>query len=652
MFDFILGLAIRLASAVVMLGWLLSALGKLTLQGCLIAGIPVILLIAIFSRRELGRAGFHLPGRRLVLWWKRRRLLPMIFGFTFLLIVCGSILHEPNNFDGLSYRIPKILYWTQNHSWQWIDTPFGELNYTLPNYEWLTLPCFLVTGGFHATVMINWAAFLLLPALFFSLLRTFGVSARLAYDWMWVFPSGYLIAMLAGGIGNDLVGLTAILAALHCAGRYAATGKKSYLFDALLAAGFCTGVKLSNLPLPGFVLIVLGLPALRVKPVALAGPLALGLLVSAFIPLLLNLKHTGTVLGTTSQADQVRSPIAGCLGNGLISLVTTLAPPVFPGANQVSGAMEKALGQGLDSWLRARYTKFSLRLNELPQEETGGLGLGITMVLIFNIALWCRCVKARGYPARKSRLLPWQKMAWWTWLGFCCLVLSARLGTGPAFPRNMLPWTPLLLAPVIAFFDHGGICRIKAWRIATALAALSVLPALILTPSRPMVRAAPLFELAAKLGAPVQALERARVVYEVYARRDDPFAPLKSELPENVGILGLVSDGNEPTASWWKPYGRRRCVYLLSEDAVNSARKVGVRYVVIQEPACRTYFDTDPAGWMQTHQARPVASRDVKLLAAVPSFNYTLARFESGLESETAPGEPPGAGEKQPLRER
>lgn len=628
MFDRILGLAIRLASVAVLLGWMLSALGELTPRGYLMAGIPALAIVGFLSTKN--SAGTSLmPAMRLpVLWWKKRRMLPLIFILTFFLIVCGSLLHEPNNFDGLSYRIPKILQWADHHRWHSIDTPFGELNYTLPNYEWLTMPFYMVTGGFHATVVINWIAYLFLPALFFSLLRTFGTPARLARDWMWIFPSAYLIAMQAGGIGNDLLGLTAILAALHCAKRFAATGRTSYLFDALLAAGFCTGIKLSNLPLAGFVLIVLGLPALRAKRIALAAAVALFVAVSAVIPLALNFNHTGTILGTTSHDDQVQNPIAGCVGNGLIASVTTLAPPVFPGANQVSGALEKMLGQGLDSWLRAHYAKFTLRLNELPQEESGGLGLGITVMLLLNITIWFRRRKIEKTFRPNPALLPWQMFAWWGWLGFSLLVLSAKLGTGPAFPRNMLPWTPLLLAPIIGHFARGEIFRSRAWRIAAVLVALSAAPALILTPSRPLFPAAQFFEFAKKHGAPASALDRASVVYEVYAHRDDPFAPVKNELPGSVAVLGLISDGNEPTASWWKPYGSHHCVYLLSEDAVEAARKNGVEYVAIQEFACGKYFDANAETWARTHRAHLIKSFELKLLAASPPMNYYLVKLD------------------------
>jgi hypothetical protein len=200
----------------------------------------------IFTVRE---ARLRMRGKtacRLKRWLKQRRWLPLIFLFTTTLIFIGSALHEPNNFDGLSYREPKVLYWLDAQRWHWIASPYEAVNYTLPNYEWLTVPFFLVTRGFHSTVIINWISFLFLPSLFFTLMRAFGARGRAAFDWMWLFPTGYIIALEAGGIGNDLVGMAALLAALHCASRFVRDGKGGQLFDALLAAAFCTGVKMGE----------------------------------------------------------------------------------------------------------------------------------------------------------------------------------------------------------------------------------------------------------------------------------------------------------------------------------------------------------------------------------------------------------------------
>jgi hypothetical protein len=275
---------------------------------------------------------------------RARRPLPLIFWITFALIASGSVLHEPNNFDGLMYRIPKVLCWLNQHHWHWVQTMDEEVNYTLPNYEWLTMPLYLLSGGFHLTVVINWLCFLLIPSLFFTLLRAFGVSGRLAHDWMWLFQSGYVIAMQAGGIGNDLCGLTALLAALHCANRCRTRFRPGLAADALVAAAFCTGVKMSNVPLAGFVLILLaGSGAqLRSRLLPLSVIAGLAMLVSAAIPMALNFTHAGTILGASPawDFDEVKNPAAGLAGNTLILAASTLQPP------RVAGRDGHHLGHG------------------------------------------------------------------------------------------------------------------------------------------------------------------------------------------------------------------------------------------------------------------------------------------------------------------
>ncbi|MDB6017752.1 MAG: hypothetical protein JWR19_2241 [Pedosphaera sp.] len=638
MFDLALSLSIRLASTAVILGWLLSAFGQLNFRGYLLAGIPAVVVVTILSwrKRGVGPCRFAL-GRRLARWWQCRRLLPLIYVLTVALIIISSLLHEPNNFDSLSYRMPKVLYWLDQHRWHWIDAPYEPINYSLPNYEWLTVPLYLITGGFHSAVVINWISFLFLPALFFSLLRVFGASRRVAYDWMWLFPSGYLITMQAGGIGNDLPALTALLAALYCAHRFASSAKGDYLLDALLAAGFCTGMKLSNLPLAAFVLIFLLKDPRRLfaKPLRLAIATVLGVLVSALIPLLLSLAYSGSILGTTMVGNtQPTSPAAGWLGNSLMMLVAAFAPPLFPSANQITALLEQGLGHGLLSWLQLHYVKFTLRLNELPQEEAGALGLGITLALILSAAFWLRARKAGKFPARRPQLLRWQQLAWWSWLTFSLLVLFARLGTGTSFPRNLLPWFPLLLAPLVAGISGEQISRSRIWRGFAPLVSLSVLPAIVLSPARPLVPPATLIHWAQKIGMPAASLERLSNVYAAYAVRADSFASLRNEWPPETRVLGLVSDGGEPTADFWKPYGSHRCVYLLSEAQISAAQKDGVQYVVLQELGCQKFFNMDSVQWLAVHHAQIIKTAEVMVLSSSPPQHYTLAKLgTAGLDS-------------------
>ncbi len=625
MFDACLSFLLRSAALVVSAGWLLSALGALTLTGY---GIAVGLALAALwlGGQKFPPLIFRNSFRRPLNWWRRRRVLPLLFLVISALIGLGSVLHAPNNFDGLSYRAPRVLNWLAAHHWHWITTALEPTNYMMANYEWLTAPLLAATHNLHYTVVINWISFAVLPPLFFSLLRNFGVPRRVAYDWMWVFPSGCLIALLAGGIGNDLLGLAMILAGLHFARRFTERGSNHFLFDALLAAGFATGVKLTNVPLALFVAIVL-LQNVRKflahARIAVAGCL-LAALVSGLIPLVLNYRQTGSVLGTTSGVDQTTHPVAGWLGNGLIVAVGALAPPVFPGARQASALAERALPENLAAWLHRHYPKFNLSANELPQEEGGALGLGLTLVCAVMLWVWWR---SRHQVNIATGLNVWQRRAWWAWLIFALAVLCAKLGTGPPAPRNLLPWFALALAPGIGFFSRARLASVRLWRSVTVLAMLSVLPALLLTPSRPLIPPACIQRAAQMAGASAAVQSRLASVYGSYALRADPFAEIRGLLPAASTPLGLVSSGEEPVAAWWKPYGQRRCEFLLSAADVAAARQRGVQYVVIEREACEKFFGSDVPGWLAQNQAQAIQTFEVIIFASRPPKQFTLAHL-------------------------
>jgi len=628
-FDLILRIYLRLAAATVLLGWVLSATKSLRPLPYLTCFFVITVIVVTLTLRHHLPRRLPLFHRRLLLWLRQRRMLPLIFALVFGLSCLGAIVHEPNNFDGLSYRVPRVLYWMSGNGWHWIDTPYFFLNCALPNFEWASLPALMLTGDIHAAVVLNLVAYLFVPGLFFRLLRVFGVAPRLAYDWMWLFPAGYLLAMQAGGLGNDLIGVMMILASLHFAARFAQAGGNGNLVDALLAAGFCTGIKLSNLPLAIFpMILLLKRPAqLASHKAALATGTILGAGVSALIPMALNLAYSGSVLGTTSGMVQVSKPVAGIFGNSLIMTVAACSPPILPQANSVTTMLERSLGENTTSWLKTNYANFTLKLNELPQEEGGGLGLGITFALIVCGWLWWR---TRNEPTRQPdhHLARWQWVSWCGWLTFAYLVIAAKLGTGGSFPRNLLPWFPIALAPVLGLIGSEAISRRRLWRITATVAALSVLPTMFLTPSRPLIPVERMIALARSCGVKESIVDRARVVYQVYSERADTFRDIRRSLPENVTVLGLLTDGSEATASWWKPYGSRKCTYLLTPESVARARRAGVEYVAIRDSNCRDYFNQSVEQWLATYRGEVIATFDVRIVAAATPERYTLVRLK------------------------
>ena len=131
------------------------------------------------------------------------------------------------------------------------------------------------------------------------------------------------------------------------------------------------------------------------------------------------------------------------------------------------------------------------------------------------------------------------------------------------------------------------------WQIIAVLVALSILPAVILTPSRPLwpARSALLARLVAK--KPGNALlARAQVVYEVYATRHDDIAPLKPLLPADGRAVGYVRSENDIEAPLWQPYGSRQIVELLPPTPDVSRFEHSV--IIGSAPGMRQKFDLTP----------------------------------------------------------
>jgi hypothetical protein len=143
------------------------------------------------------------------------------------LAILGGVLHAPNNYDALAYRVPRVLNWLAEGQWHWIHTGFVRLNTRACGIEWLSAPLIAFTRTDRWIFVINAVSFLLLPGLIFSLFRRVGVNARVAWHWMWLAPSGYCFVLQAGSIANDMFSAIFALAAVDYALRARASGRAS-----------------------------------------------------------------------------------------------------------------------------------------------------------------------------------------------------------------------------------------------------------------------------------------------------------------------------------------------------------------------------------------------------------------------------------------
>jgi uncharacterized membrane protein YqaE (UPF0057 family) len=228
-------------------GWGLSAIHELNAGGyaaVLLAGLAGWLVWR-------GKAGWRTPirPRWAVLRRRFRRPFPLAFLILTALAFLGGVIHAPSNYDGLTYRLPRVLHWLAAGQWHWIHTIFPRVNARACGIEWVSAPLMALTRTDRLLFLINVVSFLLLPGLVYSVFTRLGVRRRVAWHWMWVAPTGYCYLVQAGSVANDLFGAPFALAAVDFALRARRSQAPRDFFASVIAAALMTSAKTSDLPL-------------------------------------------------------------------------------------------------------------------------------------------------------------------------------------------------------------------------------------------------------------------------------------------------------------------------------------------------------------------------------------------------------------------
>ena len=606
-------------------GWTLSLLGQVNGMGYLVFFVLMGAAFALWGKRWWTGGG--IGGWRMKRpCWKRyvrrfRRVFPMLFLLAALGTFLGGALYRPNNYDALSYRLPRILMWWAHSGWYWINTPNSRMNFSGANFEWLMMPMLIWTHSDRFFFLINLAGYLLMPGLLFSVLVEAGVAARVAWAWMWLLPMGYCYFTEAGSIGNDAIAASYVLAAIGFSFHARKTGRVEDLGLAFLAAALATGVKASNLPLllPIFFALWPALGLLRSRLVLGAVMILLCLGVS-FCPLaLLNQAYTGHWAGDPHnlQKQQVQSPVAGVIGNSLLLMAQAISPHIFPYARDFSEWVVNHIPKQLRDMLARDFPRFSWQLGELPQEESGGLGLGITLLL--GAAFFPRLdIRAAWRAMRQRRGLLIGVMAWTALLAY-----MVKLGNEAA-SRLLSSYYPLLILPILLLPTCAQLVRRRWWRIVGVMCGIGALLALVLTPSRPLWPHGRVCNWLAAEYPHNAELARARRVYAVYQNRNGLLASLRCHIPDTVPIFGLVGGGDDADASLWQPYGTRQVRYLTRLDR---GRPPGLEWVVIQQPALEKQTGESVDTWVQRTGGTVVDRELIDAKASMEPVMWCVVHF-------------------------
>jgi hypothetical protein len=623
--DYFIKLWILGSAACVAAGWILSGLHALNLFGYLVFFLLLAGGWGAWLWRESGRClDWRMQARR---HGRRfRRALPLIFAVTALLAALGGALYAPNNYDALTYRVPRMLHWWSASGWHWIATPNPRMNNRSMDFEWLTMPLLVFTHSDRFFSLINVLGYLFMPGLIFAVFIRLGVAARVAWNWMWLLPMGYCYVMQAGSIGNDTIAVVYVLAALYFSLQACNTGRNGDLWLAILSVGLSTGIKGTNLPLvlPMAWGVLLAARRIRIRIFGTAAIVALALLASFVPTAVANYYFTGDWSGHSEDQDfeqmEMRNPLVGILGNSFELLVETAAPPILPGARVLENGMWRHLPGGLVALLRRDFPHFDPGFGELPQEEASGLGLGIGCAVAAALLFSLSRPKLPAGAWRKGCIIG--GLAWISLLYF-------MMKLGAVCPGRLVSaFYPLLLIPILIFPANRELVGRRWWKALAVLAGIYALTALLLTPSRPLWPASRcLGWLCAKFPRSAQ-LTRAREVYGVYRQRSNLLGSLANHIPTSVSIVGLIEGSDDSEVSLWYPFGSRKVRHLVGADRFQRPK---MEWVVVKDNlvAGRTESFDD---WLRRGGGAAVADEMITSKVITGPEKWSVVRFQPSSE--------------------
>jgi Glycosyltransferase family 87 len=573
---------LALVTQIAAVTWLLSPFDAVTLTWLTVA--EAVLAVAAAAAWALrGRPLPPAAGASAELRALRSDPLTLLFaavaaaGLAYELVLALTV--PPNNWDSLTYHLTRVAGWRQEHGVHWIaNAPTARVNEFQPLAEQLIL--FLYVAGSTALYAVpQYVAQLGILVAVYGAARRLGYEPRAAARGTCLVAMLSLVALESTTSQNDLVAASfPIAAAFFLLGR---SRLEAFLAGVAFALGL--GAKLTTaLAFP--VLALLAWRRGRNTFAAIGAGAAFGLLTAACWGYVLNVVHTGHLLGHgQGRVEQSAATTLGGTVSRSLHLVyrlfdLSLLPYWLIAALAVAGCLvavlavkqgEGAAGAALvllaPAATLAVLEIFDLDPHYVPRtasEDVSAFGpVGTAAILGAPFAVFLTD-RARRRDLRFVALV----LAVPTYV-----VLLAAFAKYNIWISRFLVVPVVLTAPLFA-----GLCRSR-----TAAAALLVLGGLTLVfaltddASKKIDGPAGRPWTLSQVGAmnAFQAQPTGAIVGAALAQYDRDVPP--------HACVGAVLGGDEPAYLLWGRNLGRRVVFLPSLDAVVQAYRSGPRYVVI-----------------------------------------------------------------------
>jgi hypothetical protein len=562
-------------------GWTLSIFHALTAVNWIIAAVAA----GAIARGLRGKRQALVPARpalrvrlRALVRRRFRRPLPLLFAILTACTVSRGLFNwRFQTEDVQGYRLPRLLHWVYEHGWHWIPTVDARMNTRGCGFEWMAAPFLLIAHSERFVFVLTTLAFCLLPALTFLLFRELGVRARAAWAWSWVLPTGYCYLFQAGTLCIDIVGAAFAMAAVALALRARREQSFALFVYSVVAAGLMTNQKASNLPLllPLAVAWALNLPVLRRHYMRSGLAVLLGLAVS-FLPLAVqNRLHTGGFTGLEAEPKIYRPapPAAALAANTVLVGAYAVAPPLLTPRGKGANVFEFFHSPALMEFLRRNFEGRYGMLPKVTDEDLGGLGLGVTLLLLWRLGIRSHGAPAPASPGSRERRLV--RLASWL-----ALIFIGAKSTLFALPRLLGSYYPLVLPSFLQGPGAVRAVRQRGWRRVAAFHSLLCAGLLCLLTSTPVwpLRLAPFLER--RLGRH-PFLQSLFDTYGTNPRVQDFYEALAASLPPHEPVIGLLRNWDETELYFWEPIGSRKIEHVLPGDDRLSLLARGSHYVIL-----------------------------------------------------------------------
>ncbi len=614
-------------------GWALSALHELNASGYTVA---LAIAAGVFSIWKKKTSVHVLRCLDLKKFSRRfRRPFPLAFLILAAMAFLGAVLHAPNNYDALAYRIPRVLHWLDAGQWHWIHTIFPRLNTRACGIEWLSAPLVALTRTDRLLFLINIVSFLLLPGLVFSVFTRLGVRRRVAWHWMWIAPTGYGFLLQAGSIANDMFGAPFALAAVDFALRAKISKSPRDLYSSLLAAALLTSAKASDLPLllPWAIAILPSLKLFFRRPVLSLAAGAVAIFASLLPTAILDVHYCGDWSGVTLEGDQANRDVFLRTGaNVALMTVENLTPPIFPAAELWNHKVQEFIPAGLNSRLHQAFTEpeaAEFSVQEMQIEDQAGIGFGVTTLLLVSVA-GAACRRSGSFWGGQfgSTEKLWRAgILYAPWISMLALLSQSTLAP---IARISAPYYLLLIPALLTGPAHERLVRKCWWRASAMVVFFLGAVLLVISPARPLFPVQLVLQDIHAYTARHALLARGETVYSVFHDRNDAFAPARDALPPGLKVLGLVTY-DDPETSLWRPFGSRRIVHVCPGDTEAELKAGGVEYILVKGEAFGKWFPGPMDGWLNKINARVVKTIPLQLRAAVGPKDWYLVKMDDGI---------------------